>query len=114
MYPNTTQANSGMNFPILPSNINTNIPLVSFEQQNNQLQELKKQQRAYFEKIIKDEYPVKFPIAYCVILILNSISLIVLHIILIVFKGAFHFVYHGIWGGVLTILLSVLVVLPSN
>ncbi|RNA39471.1 hypothetical protein BpHYR1_042336 [Brachionus plicatilis] len=111
MYPNPAQVNDGMTYPTVPS-INTNIPLMSPEQQNHYVNEMKQQERAYFEKRIKEEYPVKYPIVYSAILVFNSISLIALHVILIIFKGAFHYVYHGIWGGVLTILLTVLILLP--
>ena len=64
------------------------------------------QQKQFFEKIIKERYPVKFAITTSVILILICLVEIAMQIILMVKKAHLYYVGAGIWAGLLGIALA--------
>lgn len=92
---------------------NPMIPM-SYEQQMAYAHDLRRQQREYIEKRLKENYPTKFAIVYSIILIFHSIAQIILHIVLAIFNGAFYYIYHGIWGGLVLLIVPLFVLILSN
>lgn len=84
-----------------------------YGQQVNMAQNLRVQQKELIEKRLKENYPKKFIIVYSLIITLISIAEIVLHVLLIIYKGAFYGIYHGIWGGCLMLVIPLLSLLLS-
>ena len=95
----------------------TNVPRygnpMSYEQQVNMFQSLNAQRKEHIQKRLKENYPIKFVIVYSILIILISIAEIGMHIMLIVFNGAFFYIYHGIWGGCLILVIPLLSLLLS-
>lgn len=90
-----------------------NLMPLSYEQRVGYFYALRKQQRDFIEKRLKESYPVKFALVYAIFMILHSVAQIVLHIILILNNGANYRIYHGIWGGALSLLMPILALLLS-
>ncbi|RNA02157.1 hypothetical protein BpHYR1_003405 [Brachionus plicatilis] len=105
MYYNGMNQNPGAIPPAAYGN--TMIPL-NYEQRLVYGHDLRKQQKEFVEKKLREEYPAKFVIVYSIIMTLISIGLIVLHIILIVFNGAYFYIYHGIWGGLVSLVIPLM------
>ncbi|RNA20446.1 hypothetical protein BpHYR1_015497 [Brachionus plicatilis] len=86
------------------------VPL-SYEQRMNYFYVFRKQQKDFIEKRLKESYPTKFVLVYGLFMIFHSIAQIVLHVLLIVNNGANYQIYHGLWGGGLTLLMPILAIL---
>jgi hypothetical protein len=62
-------------------------------------QQLIQQQKEYFQKLIKERYPVKFAIATSAIMIIICLIEIAMQIIIIVNKAPYYYIGGGIWAG---------------
>lgn len=63
---------------------------------------------------LKDNFPIKYVLLFSSCLILIGITEIILQIVLMVNKGPLNYVGHGIWGGMISILLGLVGILFCN
>lgn len=79
-----------------------------YEQEIAFQQELMRQQKEYYEKLIKQRYPVKFVAVSSAILAIICLVEITMQIIVMVNKAPLYYVGAGLWAGLFGLVLALL------